>query len=181
MTLENFIYKRTYGRPKLEYETSYLKGLELIEGQFLSFSLYSDDYRNFNLRIPLNHLKIKDNKLISELNINDDDNRHLANILDSIYANEGVNLDDQIGEDDVMSNVNIEELCNYVNSISFAEILLIFHDDELLYLDMFNLEQNYVSATNDNSFKNLVKYNLDFSIPVSDVNKFYNRINCNID
>lgn len=179
MTKENFSYKRTFGSPNLEYETSHLKGLEVIEEKSLFLTLKTSDRVNFSLRIPLNHLEIKENKLISEININDDDNRHLTDIIDSIYANNKVILDEEIGEEGIMHNVSIDELCDYINRISYAELLLIFDDEELLYLDMFEMEFNSETANKEN-FKNLGTYELYFSISVMDVNKFYSKINCNI-
>ena len=88
-------------------------------------------------------------------------------------------MDEEIGEDGIMHNVSIDELCDYINRISYAELLLIFEDEELLYLDMFEMEFNSETANKEN-FKNLGTYDLYFSISVMDVNKFYSKINCNI-
>ena len=165
--------KRTYGKPKLEYKTSYLNGFELVEEPFLFLTLYYANNNNFELKIPLNHLDIKENQLIPEINIHDDDNRYLADILDSIYKFNGVFLDDVIDKDGIFHNLDINELCNYINDMSMLEIVLFFEEDELVHLDLFRILFPYGSKYNDKFFENPNDYKLNFSLVVSDLGNLY--------
>lgn len=163
---EKIISKKSYGVPNIEYNTSYLRGFERIEEKSLVFTLYSDnvyDIVNFRLKIPLNHLKIEDNRFISELDTNDDANRYLVNILDSIYEYNGAVLNDEIRKDGIMYNLDIEDLCNYINSMSRVEIALCFIEDRLIYLDVYEIKFSDNSEYKYKNFKDYT-YELNFSI-----------------
>lgn len=175
MDNKNLKIKRTHGSPKLEYNTFYMRGFEKIEDRFLLLKLSHINNSNFELRMPLNHLQIKENKFIVELNIHDDDNRFLYYILNAIYEYNGVILDDLVGEDGILHNVDIRELCDYVNSMSMLGILLYFDDNELVYLDFFRISFPVNGKYDNKSFKNPDSFKLDFSIVVNDVDEFYER------
>ena len=64
MKENKLIIKLTQGVPNLEYRTSYLRGFELIEEKFLLLTLSSIDSVNFQLKIPLDSLDIKEDRFI---------------------------------------------------------------------------------------------------------------------
>ena len=169
---KNLIIKRTYGEPKLNYYASDLRGFELKEDPFMLFTLTHEGNTNFELKIPLEHLDIKEDRFITELNIHDDDNRYLANLLYWIYEYNGVILDDVIGEEGVMYNVDMKELRAYILSISMLEMFLYFDADELVYIDLFDLALNEYSVHKDRHFKDLDDFKLNFAIDVLDRDYF---------
>ena len=176
MKKNNLIIKLTQGAPNLEYRTSYLRGFELIEEKFLLLTLSNIESVNFQLKIPLDSLDIKEDRFIQELNIHNDDNRHLVNILKAIYDYNGAILDDQVGEEGIMYNVDIKELCDYINSASMLHLLLYFdRDDDLMYMDLSKIYFGNDSKKNKKSFKDMPPYNLKFSIPVDDVGRLYSN------
>lgn len=181
MTKNGLIVKRTYGVPNLEYKTSYLKGFEVINDKFLLLTLSHCKDKNFELKIPLGHLDIKENRFISTLNINDDDNRYLVDIIDSIYGYNDAILDDIVGEEAIMYNVDITALCDYINSMSMLNILLYFDcDGELVYIDLFKINFKHDARNSDKRFKGIPAYQVGFSLPVSDVGKLYKQVFMNI-
>ena len=163
---DNIKSKKSYGVPNIEYNTFYRKGFEKIDEKSLVFTLYSDNLKdvvNFRLKIPLNHLKIEDNRFISELDTNDDANRYLVYLLDSIYGYNGANLDDEISEDGIMYNLDIEDLCSYINAMSRVEIALCILEDELVYFDIYEIKFPDNSEYKYKNFKDYT-YELHFSI-----------------
>ena len=171
--MSDLIVKRTYGKPNLEYKTSYLKGFEIIKDKFLLLTLSKSGSKNFELKMPVNHLDIKDDRVISELIIYDDDNRHLMDILHAIYEYNGEILDDVISDNGIMYDVDIKALCDYMDSIEMMEMLLYFDQDgELLFIDPFRMKfKDYVSKR-DKVFKDMPTYSLYSSIGVSDPSKY---------
>lgn len=175
MASNDLITKRTFGSPRLEYHTSYLKGFEVVEEQFMLLTLSYTGDNNFELKMPLDHLNIKENRFIPELNIHDDDNKYFTYIIDSIYDYNGVILDDVVGEDGILHNLDLQEMCDYINSMSMLGIMLYFDDEELVYLDLFKISFPADSKYKDKRFEDPNTFMLNFSIVVSDVNEFYEK------
>ena len=179
MAENSLIIKRTYGVPNLEYCDSYVRGFEVLEDQFLLLTLTHNDSENFELKIPLNHLDIQYGRFILDYNINDDDNRYLSNLLRSIYENEGAIIEDVIDEDGIMHNVDIDAIIGYMNSISMLEMMLYFDENELIYIDLFDITFESNSKFKNKSFEDLKSYKLNFAIDVPDVDQFYKQCeNC---
>lgn len=174
---DKIITKKSFGVPNIKYTTSYLKGFEKIEEESLLFTLYSDKINNiinFRLKIPLNHLDIEENRFITELDTNDDANRYLVYLLDSIYGYNGAILDDEISEDGIMYNIDIEDLCNYINSMSRVEMALCFLENRLIYFDVYEIKFSDNSKYKNKVFKDYT-YELNLSIGVSSLSKVYSQ------